>query len=172
MMEFISEISKLDSAVWNMHLPVPKEVSDHFLSTTGNRVICNIDERWEMHAALMPKGSGIYFINVNKEVRKKLDLDEGDKIPITLEADTSKYGIHLPEEMEELLEQDREGNEVFHGLTIGKQRSLLHLIGTPKSSDTRLRKALMTLDYLKSVNGALDFKELNLFYKEQRDQYI
>jgi len=171
-MKFTSQLEKLDSAVWNMHLTVPKEISDQLMSSSGNRVICNIDDRWEFHAALMPKGEGIYFINVNKEIRKKLNLTEGDKVPITLSVDNSKYGIHLPEEMEVLLEQDIEGNAVFHKLTIGKQRSLLHLIGTPKSSDTRLRKALMTLDYLKSVNGELDFKELNIFFKEQRDQYI
>ena len=171
-MEFISGIGKLDSSVWNLHLTVPKKVSDHFLSTTGNRLICNIDARWEFHAALMPKGKGVYFININKDIRKKFNLEEGDKISISLSPDNSKYGIHLPEEMEELLEQDAEGNRVFHKLTIGKQRGLLHLIGTPKSSDTRLRKALMTLDYLKSVDGVLDYKELHIFYKEQRDQYI
>lgn len=171
-MEFISTIGKLDSAVWNMHLSIPKDISDHFLATTGKRVICNIDDRWEYHAALMPKGDGIYFININQEIRKKLKLEEGDKILVALSSDNSKYGIHLPEEMKELLEQDIEGEVVFHQLTIGKQRSLLHIIGTPKSSDARLRKALMTLDYLKSVDGVLDFKELNLFYKEQRDQYV
>jgi len=166
-----STIGKLDSAVWNMHLTVPKEMSDHFLNSTGNRVICNIDDQHEFHAALMPKGEGIYFININKEIRKKLRLEEGDEIPITLVPDTSKYGIHLPEEMEELLAQDVAGDRVFHQLTIGKQRSLLHIAGKAKSSNVRLRKSLMILDYLKSVNGELDFKELNSFFKDYRDQY-
>jgi len=154
-----------------MHLTVPKDVSDHFLSTSGKRIICNIDDRHEFHAALMPKGEGIYFININKEIRKKLNLNEDDKVEISLVPDDSKYGIHLPEEMEELLAQDVEGNEVFHKLTIGKQRSLLHIAGKAKSSNIRLRKSLMILDYLKSVNGALDYKELNSFFKDFRDQY-
>ena len=172
-MDFISTIAKMENSnVWNMHLTIPQEVSDHFLSTTGSRVLCNIDDRYEFHAALMPAGNGVYFININKEVRKKLRLALGDTIPVKLEPDTSKYGIHLPEEMEELLLQDKRGSEVFHQLTMGKQRSLLHVIGKPKSSDIRLRKALMILDYLKSVDGQLDFKELNVFLKEQRDNYI
>jgi len=171
-MKFVSTIKKLDSTVWNMHLTVPNEVSDELISKSIKRVICNIDDRWEYHAALMSKGKGVYFININKEIRKKLDLNKGDQVEVTLTPDTSKYGIHLPEEMEELLAQDLEGNEVFHKLTIGKQRSLLHIVGKAKSSEVRLRKALMTLDYLKSVNGALDFKELNNFYKEQREHYI
>lgn len=170
-MKLKSRVSKLDSAVWNMHLTIPKSVSDHFIATTGKRIICNIDGQHEFHAALMPKGEGIYFVNINKEIRKKLRLDEGDEVNIRLSPDISKYGIHLPEEMKELLAQDIDGDRVFHKLTIGKQRSLLHIAGTPKSSNIRLRKSLMILDYLKSVNGALDYKELNSFFKEYRDQY-
>ena len=68
--------------------------------------------------------------------------------------------------MEVLLEQDEEGSKLFHALTPGKQRSLLHVIGIPKSTDIRLRKAIITLNYLKSVNGKLDFKEYNQAQKD------
>lgn len=166
-----STVGKLDSAVWNMHLTVPKTVSDHFINSSGTRVICNIDGRHKFHAALMPKGNGQYFINVNKEIRKKLGLKEGDQVAIGLVADESKYGIWLAPEMEELLKQDVKGSTLFHDLTIGKQRSLLHIIGKPKSSDIRLRKGLMVLDYLKSSGGELDFKALNQFFKDFKGNY-
>jgi len=73
--------------------------------------------------------------------------------------------------MLELLQIDDEGNKLFHELTPGKQRSLLFIIGKPKNSDTRLRKALMTIDYLKEANGKLDFKELQTFYKDRKGEY-
>ena len=120
----------------------------------------------------MPKGDGSYFINVNKEIRKKLNLGLGASANVVLTADKSKYGMPLPPEMEELLLQDVEGEKLFHALSMGKQRSLLHIIGKPKSSNVRLRKALMTLDYLKSVKGKLDFRALNQFYKENRENYV
>lgn len=42
----------------------------------------------------------------------------------------------MPEELEELLHQDEEGNRLFHALTPGKQRTLLYYIGAPKTADT------------------------------------
>ena len=68
--------------------------------------------------------------------------------------------------MEELLAQDEHGSKVFHDLTPGRQRSLLHLVGKPKSEAIRIKKAITILEYLKSVNGVLDFKELNLAFKQ------
>lgn len=155
-----------------MHLPVPNDVAAYFLETSGTRVVCSIHREISIQCALMPKGDGSYFININKEIRKKLRLSQGDEADVELRKDDSKYGLPVPPEMEELLIQDVDGERLFHALTMGKQRSLMHIIGKPKSSDVRLRKALMTLDYLKSVNGKLEFRELNQFYKEYRNNYL
>ena len=72
----------------------------------------------------------------------------------------------MPEEMEVLLAQDEEADRYFHQLTPGKQRSLLHIIGKPKTEATRLKKAIVITEYLKTNRGKLDFKELNLAFKE------
>ena len=71
----------------------------------------------------------------------------------------------LPEELKTAWDLDEDGSTLFHSLTMGKQRSLVHLIGKPKSSEIRIRKALTMLEYLKSVNGNLDFKDLNEAFK-------
>jgi uncharacterized protein YdeI (YjbR/CyaY-like superfamily) len=113
----------------------------------------------------MPQGKGDFFVNTNKELRKKAKLALGDKVDIQLEKDTTKYGMLLPKELETAWELDEEGHAIFHTLTMGKQRSLVYQIGKPKSSDTRIKKALTLLAYLKSVNGNLDFRELNEAYK-------
>ena len=63
----------------------------------------------------------------------------------------------MPDELLAAWEMDDDGYTVFHTLTKGKQRSLIHIIGKPKSSEIRIKKALVVLDYLKSVNGKLDF---------------
>ncbi len=168
-MEFTQQIAILDSNVWSYHLPVPIAVSNHFLEQKIKRLIATFNKEIELHCALMPKGDGSYFININKEIRKKLGSFVGDEIHIHLREDTSKYGMPLPEEMEALLEIDEEGNNYFHALTPGKQRSLLYMVGKPKNSDTRLKKALAIIDYLKYVKGKLDFKELNQWFKEHKE---
>ena len=102
--------------------------------------------------------------NINKLLLQKAAFE------IELEKDNSKYGMPLPNELKTAWELDEEGYEVFHTLTIGKQRSLVYQIGKPKSSELRIRKALAMLEYLKSVNGNLDYKELNEAYKQANNR--
>ena len=70
--------------------------------------------------------------------------------------------------MKELLLLDPEAEHVFHKLTIGKQRSLLYVIGQPKTSEARLKKAIVITEYLKLTGGKLDFKDLNEAFKQAR----
>jgi bifunctional DNA-binding transcriptional regulator/antitoxin component of YhaV-PrlF toxin-antitoxin module len=159
-------ISKSDNAVWGHYVIVPDKIAKSFLSKKIKRVICTINDDLNIHAALMPKKDGQAFININKEIRKKYKLEEGSSLMVEIFEDTSKYGMTFPEEMKELMLQDPEGEAVFHKLTPGKQRSLLYLISKPKTSDSRLKKALVILDYLKATGGQLDFKDLNIAFKE------
>lgn len=168
MKKFVAKVSKVESQVWYVVIPVPDKISQEIIKQGDKRIICTINETETFHAALMPDGQKSFFILLNKERRKKLNLDLGDEINITIKKDDSKYGMPMPEEMEELLYQDPEGDQVFHQLTIGKQRSLLHLIGKPKSSNIRLNKALTVINYLKSTEGQLDFKELNEAFKANK----
>ena len=153
---------KPSSLSWNYTIEVPLDLAQQFIAKDNRRIICTLNDKQEFHAALMPNGNGGFFITINAEIRKKLKLKEGISLHVQIRKDNSKYGIHLPEEMEELLLIDEEGSAFFHQLTPGKQRSLLHLIGKPKSSAIRLKKAVVVLDFLKTNNGKLDFKLLNI----------
>lgn len=170
-MTFKTTIEEFENnPIWGTHFPVPKEVAEQF-QHNDRRVLIRINEHPEIHVAIMPGGERGWFINATKQLRQKLGLKIGDEVSLQIRTDDSKYGIALPEEMEELLQVDEEGSRVFHTLTIGKQRSLLYIVGQPKTSGTRLKKALMILDYLKEVNGNLDFKEMHAFMKERKGEY-
>lgn len=166
-MEFITNLERKPSSLsWNFQIGVPLSIATALIEKDNRRVICRLNNKEEFHCALMPNGKGGFFIMINSEIRKKLKLGEDAALQVKLIKDTSKYGIHLPEEMEELLLMDEEGSAVFHKLTAGKQRSLLHIIGKPKSSDIRLKKAVVVLEHLKTNNGKLDFRMLNEAFKE------
>ena len=164
--KYTTKVSRQEHALWNIHIPVPNDIADQFLSTGSKRVICTIDGELTFQCAIMPLGDGGHFIMLSKEKRKKLDLMIGTEIQIKLEKDDSEYGMPLPEEFEELLLMDDEANECFQKLTKGKQRSLLYLIAKPKRSETRIKKAVVIAEYLKSTGGVLDFKELNRAFKD------
>ena len=169
-MNFKSKIEdfKEISTVWACHFIVPDFIVEEIKKKEIKRLICNVNNSIEFPCAIMPMGNGIYFINVNKEIRDKLGLIIGSELEINLKPDESKYGIPMPKEMGELLKMDEEANRVFHGLTKGKQRSLLYIIGKPKNSDFRLNKAVLITRYLKMVEGKLDFKEMNEYIKTNK----
>ena len=162
--EFESTASMLDSSVYGYHLPVPQKVSDAY-KDTDRRVVCTLNNDVKWQCALMPKGDDTYMILLHKGIRKKLNIDLGDTVKISLKKDESEYGMPLPDELLELWSIDPDAHEVFHTLTKGKQRSLIYVIGKPKRSETRAKKAVAIMEYLKMVGGKLDFRELNQFIK-------
>jgi len=168
-MKFKTILEKFDGNLWGQHVKVPEKVSKKFLADGSKRVVCKVNNELSFQAALMPSKKGYYFINFNKQNSKKLKLEIGQEMTIELSKDESKYGLPMPEEFQELLYQDEEGNELFHNLTPGRQRNLLHIIGSVKSPEIRIRKGLIALNHLRSNGGKLDNRQLNQDFKNYKD---
>lgn len=155
------------SLMWNHRLPVSREIAACF-KDNQYRVRVTLNAAFDFATGLQHDGEGDFYIKLNKEIREKLHLNAGDEVEVKLETDTSKYGMPLPVEFEELLGQDVEGANLFDALTPGKRRNLIYIVSKPKSTDKRLEKALAILDYLKTSRGKLDYKELHLALKNSR----
>lgn len=151
--------------VWGGHVLVDDVVVQEIKTLKIKRLICTLNDSLNFHCALQSMGNGTYFVMVNKGLQKKLHVTRGSKIQVKLEEDKSKYGMPMPEEMAEILAQDSEIDSLFHSLTAGKQRSLLYLIGKPKTTESRIKKAVLITRYLAEVNGKLDFREMNEYVK-------
>lgn len=167
-MKFKNPLIDLKSTVWKSGIMVPTEIAKAFLSIHDKRVLCTLNQKVKIHVALMPKGNDTWFFNVNKATKKELGIMEGDLVEVSIETDTTKYGMQAPEEFLELLEQDPEGKIIFESLTMGKQRTLLQQVLTMKQSQKRVEKSIIILEYLKEVNGKINFKSLNEAYKNSR----
>lgn len=164
---FESTLTKSASG-W-LYLPVSPEIAERFpISSKTRRVVCTLNGSYTYQCALVP-GKGIFSIGVNKPIREKLGLNEGDIVGVKIEADTSKYGMPMPEEFEEVLRQDPEGDRLFHALTPGKQRSLLYMIANPKNIDSRIHLGLIVLEHLKDNGGKLDPERLHYEMKKPID---
>jgi bifunctional DNA-binding transcriptional regulator/antitoxin component of YhaV-PrlF toxin-antitoxin module len=157
---FTAQLDRFNSNLWHFHFIVPVKIAKKFIEGNDRRVVCTINETITFQAALMHLGEGEFFINVNQKIRSKLKLNDGDEIKISLEKDESEYGLPMPEELAELMKLDDEGREVFHSLTAGKQRTMLHFIGLPKNMDIRIRRAICVLEHLKQNNGKIIYREL------------
>lgn len=148
----LASVLKKSRTGW-YYLEVSAEIAKRFeTDPKTRRVVCTLNDAHTFQCALSPN-KGIFSIGVNTEIRKKLDLGEGDEVAITLEPDTSKYGAPIPEDFEEVLRQDSEGDRLFHALTGGMQRSLLYMLGSVKNIDRRIHIGLIVLEHLKENNG-------------------
>lgn len=151
--------SSADAPGWH-YITVSREIGEKF-QTDGKsrRVVCTLNGKRSIQCALMPSG-GNFFILVNKKVRTELGLAAGDMVKLSLTADTSKYGLPMPEEFAEVLAQDAEGDRYFHALTPGKQRSLIFQVSSGKDVDRRIHRALVILDHLRKNEGKVDGEAL------------
>ena len=123
MIQFTTTLQKFDSNLWGFHLPVPSTIADKYIEGNDKRVICWINDEFRIQNALMPYSEG-YFLLINKDLVKKLNLSVGEEVKLKLEKDRSEFGLPMPESFRTLLEQDTEGNQYFEQLTAGKKRSL------------------------------------------------
>ncbi|MFT7381913.1 MAG: prefoldin subunit 5 [Roseivirga sp.] len=165
MISFVSTLEQLNYNIWSYHIPVSPEITKEITADGNRRVICQVNNIATIHSALMPLDQGSYIL-VNKQVRNQLTISEGDKVQITLEKDTSEYGMPMPDSFRVLLDQDEIGSEYFHALTPGKQRGLIYVVGKIKNLDSQLNKGMAILEHLTERKGQLDYKALNVKIKE------
>lgn len=151
--EFNSEVGQFTDAPQglNMHyLVVPASVVKKINGSLPARFVVRLgDFTW--HGAVMSMGDGRGFVMVNRQNVKKLGLGIGSKVKLHLKEDDSQYGMPMCDELQEVLRQDAEANERFHGLTPGKQRNIIHYVGKTKNPQLRIDKALFFMENLKAL---------------------
>ena len=132
------------------HITVPAKIVDK-VGGIGTRLMVSIDSHKAFHGGMVALGGGDAYITINKKRMKKFGVDQGDEVEVKLELDHSKYGMEMPEELEALLEQDREGERRFEMLVPSKQRYIIHYVSQVKSSQKKIDRAIMLINNLKAL---------------------
>ena len=162
-LQFTAILEESNNKLWGGHFQVPSVIAQSFeVAEGGNtrRVVCILNDTMEYQCAILPYGEGRFVITVNKKTQKQLNLHFGSTVSVALKPDESEYGLPMPEEFQEVLNQDPEGNAYFQALTDGKKRTFLYIIAQPKSSDLRIKRALTIVEHLKFFKGKIDYKKL------------
>lgn len=162
MMKFTSQLQKDDgSDIYHWYFSVPNEIAESVIDGRDRRVVTKVNDTVKYHCAIHGDGEGGYRIMLNKERCKKLKLLRGDTVSVELEKDRSEYGVPMSEELREVLDQRPIADELFHKLTKGTQRTLIYWSDNVKSSDIKIRRALVMTDHLENQSGKVDFKLMN-----------
>jgi len=132
------------------------------------RLVCTVNGKLSYQCALQGLGNGAGWIGINKARMKELGLALGAKVAVELKPDKSKYGLPMPEELEELLRQDEEGKRRFDALSPGKQRNILHYVSIHKNTDKRLDRAVTVIENLKRLEKGRETAEAIFGIKPNR----
>lgn len=170
MESFNTQLERVSSDLFHYFFRVPDEVAEKFISKEDRRVVCVAEGKIKFHCAILSDGAGGKIVTFNQERVKKLGLRTGEVFNVEMEKDASEYGMPISEELLEVLDQDPLANELFHGFTKGKQRTLIYWSDNVKSSEIKIRRALVMANHLVQNKGELDFKQLNVEMKEANQQ--
>ncbi len=137
------------------YITVSKEILEKFWtkedegSIFNQRFIITLNDSVQWQAGSVSLGNNEAYITVSADRMKKLKVDLGDTVKVTLERDFSEYGFEVPIEFEEVLNQDSIGKQQFDSLSLGKRRATIYLVLQVKSSDKRIEKSIIILENLK-----------------------
>ncbi|TBN04810.1 hypothetical protein EYD45_05995 [Hyunsoonleella flava] len=145
----IFEVGLLDQ----YHIYIPEHIYKSFAKAKLSRVkvMASFQSKTiEFYAAVKKdKNTDDYRIMFGKRLQKELGVLQNDYFEMQLFKDESKYGVDIPEELEEVFKSDSEAFTVFETLTAGKKRSIIYAISRFKNSQTRIDKALIVCENLK-----------------------
>ena len=160
MITFRTHIGLLQHLPGMHYLEVPQDVVQ-ILGTLNIRLFCNVNGQLKFQCGLMALGEGRAYISISKKRMQQLGIELHDEVKVTLEKDDSAYGTEVPAEMEELLQQDEEGNRRFLLLKPGMQRYMLNHVSAVKSPQLRVDRAITLIENLKKLpEGKENFRAM------------
>lgn len=146
---FESVLDRLEDRGGLHYVAVPAGVAVRVKQSGQSRLVCTINEVLDFHCAIQSDGDGGFFILVGTDLRRKLRLVPGQRLSLRLVPDTSEYGRPMPEELQAVLDTDDEGRRLFLELKPSMQRNILYWVGSAKSVDKRIERALEMIRRLK-----------------------
>ena len=158
---FTSTLERSTNRLWGSHFHVPRNIAEKLMDGNSRRVVCTLNDEVTYQCAMLPQKGGQFVISVNKSFCKKLKLDYGIDLEVSLRKDDSEYGLPLPEELKEVFRQDPAGSRLFHALTKGKQRTLLYIVGKANTSNKRIAHSFVIVNHLKANKGKINYRQLS-----------
>lgn len=141
---FSAEIGKQAGSMGLHFIEIPADIAETMFQTFPARAIVQI-HGIAFHAGVLRRKDGYYLVQMGKATLKKIKASLGECVEVILMPDNSEYGYEMPEEMQVLLDQDEDGRKVWEATSPGMKRSLLHYVNSAKSTDVRIKRAILIL---------------------------
>lgn len=151
MIQFQTHIGLLTHLPGMHYLEIPSEVVQELGGKMTMRLHCTVNSKITFQCGLMALGEGKAYISISKKRMQEIGVKLDDDVTVSLEKDDSTYGTEMPDEMDELLRQDEEGNRRFLLLKPSMQRYVLNHVSAVKSPQLRVDRAITLIENLKKL---------------------
>lgn len=141
---FSTEIGKQVGSMGLHFIEIPATIAEAMFQNFPARAVVKINGV-AFHGGVLRRKDGYYLVQMGKATLKRVKASFGEHVEVTLKPDNSEYGYEMPEEMSVLLEQDDEGRRIWEATTPGMKRSLLHYVNSARSTDVRIKRAILIL---------------------------
>jgi hypothetical protein len=101
---------------------------------------------WRTSVARM---GGEFLVGLNKEVREGAGAHAGDTVEVTLEPDTERREVELPEALAAALERDDAAKTAFDGLAYTHRKEYARWVAEAKREETRERRVAKAIEMLR-----------------------
>jgi len=124
------------------YLVIPAEAVSTFPQQRKTRLLCTLDEQLTFQCGLNHLGDGNFFVIVASRNLKAIGKALGDQVAFRLAEDPNPLGVDMPEVLEVVLAQDPALKEIFDGLSLGKQRNVIHSVNKIKDLDRQVQRII------------------------------
>jgi hypothetical protein len=135
--------------VWIMRcVDVPRDVSKALRSVAGE--VAGEDalhipvhgwiEGLPMKSTLVPRGGGCYRLHVHSRIWRKLRIDAGATVEVTLLLDTEPREVVLPQDFAAGLAGEPRALSTFNTLTTALRRQIVQYVDSAKHARTREKR--------------------------------
>ncbi|MEB0262449.1 MULTISPECIES: YdeI/OmpD-associated family protein [unclassified Mucilaginibacter] len=146
------------------YIEVPADVAQQLLP--GNkksfRVRGKLDNFEIAGMALMPVGSGNFFMSLREDIRKGIRKTKGATLRVQLEHDID-FKIEMPDDLKDCFDYEQsEAFEYFNSLAKSHQGYFIKWITDAKTEDTRANRIA------KTINAAIRRMDYGAILREQK----
>lgn len=98
--------------------------------------------------SIMPHGDGSHYMVVKQELREAAGVTAGDSVAVTMELDTDKREVDVPQDLQAELETDEAAARTFDGLSYSHRKEYVTWIESAKKPETRTKRIARAVEML------------------------
>jgi len=94
----------------------------------------------EYRGSLAPMGMEFHLLGINKEIRKAINKNIGDKVNVVIEQDLKPRIVEVPKDFQAALNKNKSAKEIFENFAYTHKKEYVRWIEEAKKEETRKRR--------------------------------